>query len=82
MLQLGWEKGRVQKKNWAQSSARTTEIRAQFRAQTNRSLLRVNDQNSGTIQHVNETRSGPTILWAIDENMSTNLQAVYSSSAV
>ena len=36
-------------------------------------LLRVNDQNSVTIQHANET-----ILWAIDENMDTNLQAVTS----
>ena len=49
--------------NWAQSSARTTEIRAQFSAQTTQNLLRVNDQNM--------------VLWAIDENMGTNPQAVY-----
>ena len=57
------------KRNWAQSSARTTKIRAQFSAQTTqnraqfkvwmtKSLLYVNDQNSLTIQHANETRSG------------------------
>ena len=57
------------KRNWAQSSARTTQIRAQFsaqttqnraqfRARTTKSSLRANDQNSVTIQHVNETRSG------------------------
>ena len=49
------------KRNWAQSSARTTKIRAQFSAQTTQNLLRVNDQN--------------LVLWAIDENMGTNLQA-------
>ena len=42
-----------------------------------KSLLLVNDQNSVTMQHANETRFGTagTILWAIDENMGTNLQA-------
>ena len=40
------------KRNWAQSSAQTTQ-----------NLLRVNDQN--------------LVLWAIDENMGTNLQAFY-----
>ena len=49
--------------NWAQSRARTTKIRAQFSAQTTQNLLRVNDQN--------------LVLWAIDENMGTNLQAYY-----
>ena len=49
--------------NWAQSSARTTKIRAQFSAQTTQKLLRVNDQN--------------LVLWVIDENMGTNLQASY-----
>ena len=44
-------------------------------------LLRVNDQNSATIQHANEMRSGHNFV-AIDENMGTNLQAFYSSSAV
>ena len=42
---------------------RTTKIRAQFSAQTTQNLLRVNDQN--------------LVLWAIDENMGTNLQAFY-----
>ena len=51
------------KRNWAQSSARTTKIRAQFSAQTTQNLLRVNDQN--------------LVLWPIDENMGTNLQAFY-----
>ena len=51
------------KRIWAQSSLRTTEIRAQFSAQTTQNLLRVNDQN--------------LVLWAIDENMGTNLQAFY-----
>ena len=51
------------KRNWAQSSARTSKIRAQFSAQTTQNLLRVNDQN--------------LVLWAIDENMGTNLQAFY-----
>ena len=37
-------------------------------------LLRVNDQNSVTIQHANETRSGHNFV-AIDENVGTNLQA-------
>ena len=41
-------------------------------------LLRVNDQNLFTFQHANERGLG-TILWVIDENMGTNLQA---SSAV
>ena len=50
------------KRNWAQSIARTTKIRAQFSAQTKRDL--------------------GTILWAIDENMGTNLQAFYSLSSV
>ena len=50
-------------RNRAQSSARTTEIRAQFSAQTTQNLLRVNDQN--------------LVLWAIDENMGTNLQEFY-----
>ena len=64
MFQLGWEKGRAGcKRNWAQSSARTTKIRAQFSAQMTQNLLRVNDQN--------------LVLWAIDENMGTNLQAFY-----
>ena len=49
--------------NWAQFSSRTTKIRAQFSAQTTQNLLRVNDQN--------------LVLWAIDENMGTNLQAFY-----
>ena len=40
---------------------RTSKIRAQFSAQTTQNLLRVNDQN--------------LVLWAIDENMGTNLQA-------
>ena len=46
------------------------------------SLERVNDQNSVTIQHAK--RGIGTVLWAIDENMGTNLQAVTSifSSAV
>ena len=51
MFQLGWEKGRVQKKLGAmpQSSARTTKIWAQFSAQTTQNLLRVNDhENMGT----------------------------------
>ena len=51
------------KRNWAQSSARTTKIRAQFSAQTTQIFLRVNDQN--------------LVLWAIDENMGTNLQEFY-----
>ena len=51
------------KRNWAQSSARTTKIRAQFSTQTTQNLLRVNDQN--------------LVLWAIDENIGTNLQAFY-----
>ena len=42
----------------AQFSAQTTRNRAQFGARTTKSSLRVNDQNSGTIQHANETRSG------------------------
>ena len=42
---------------------RTTKIRAQFSSQTTQNLLRVNDQN--------------LVLWAIDENMGTNLQAFY-----
>ena len=62
VFQLGWEKGGC-KRNWAQSSTRTTKIRAQFSAQTTQNLLRVNDQN--------------LVLWAIDENMGTNLQAFY-----
>ena len=33
------------KRNWAQSSARTTKIRAQFSAQTTQNLLCLNDQN-------------------------------------
>ena len=41
-------------RNLAQSSARTTKIRAQFSVRTNRA----NDQNSVAIQHMNETRSG------------------------
>ena len=41
--------------NWAQSSARTTEIRSQSSTRTKRDL--------------------GTILWAIDENVGTNLQA-------
>ena len=58
------------KRNWTQSSARTTKIRAQFSAQTTQNrtqfrarmtkwgtLLRVNDQNLVTIQRANETRS-------------------------
>ena len=60
VFQLGWAGC---KRNWAQSSARTTKIRAQFSAQTTQNLLRVNDQN--------------LVLWAIDENMGTNLQAFY-----
>ena len=40
-----------------------TKIWAQFSAQTTQNLLRVNDQN--------------LVLWAIDENMGTNLQAFY-----
>ena len=40
------------KRNWAQSSVRTTEIRAQFSAQTTQNLLRVNDQY--------------LVVWAID----------------
>ena len=40
-----------------------TKIRAQFSAQMTQNLLRVNDQN--------------LVLWAIDENMGTNLQAFY-----
>ena len=64
MFQLGWEKGRVQNIGHnAQSSTRTTKIRAQFSAQTTQNLLCVNDQN--------------LVLWAIDENMGTNLQAFY-----
>ena len=51
--------------NWAQSSARTTKIRAQFSAQTTQNLLCVNDQN--------------LVLRAIDENMGTNLQAFYKN---
>ena len=42
---------------------RTSKIWAQFSAQTTQNLLRVNDQN--------------VVLWAIDENMGTNLQAFY-----
>ena len=42
---------------------RTTKIWAQFSAQTTQNLLRVNDQN--------------LVLWAIDENMSTNLQEFF-----
>ena len=38
-------------------------MRAQFSAQTTQNLLRVNDQN--------------LVLWAIDENMGTNMQAFY-----
>ena len=65
------------KRNWAQSSARTTKIRAQFSAQTTKKwaqfrawttksgiLLRANAHNSGTIQHTNETRSGHNFVGA------------------
>ena len=38
-------------------------MRAQFTAQTKQNRARVNDQN--------------LVLWAIDENMGTNLQAFY-----
>ena len=62
-FQLDWGKRAGCKRNWAQSSARTTKIRAQFSAQTTQNLLRVNGQN--------------LVLWAIDENMGTNLQAFY-----
>ena len=57
-------------RNRAQSGARTTEIRAQFSLQTTKNraqfrartaesdtLSRMDDQNSGTIQHASETRS-------------------------
>ena len=40
----------------------------------------MNDQNLITIQHANETRSGHNFVGEpIDENMGTNLQAVYNN---
>ena len=48
-----------------------------------KSCLRADAQKLRTIQHANETISGHNFdRWAIDEDTGTNLQALYSSSAV
>ena len=39
-------------------------------------LLRANAQNSGTIHHATKQDLG-IILWAIDENIGTNMHALY-----
>ena len=77
----GWGKGQGAKeighnltiKIRAQFSARTTKNRAQFRARTPRIRARSSTRTK---------QDRGTILWAIDESMGTNLQALYSSSAV
>ena len=63
VFQLGWEKGRVQK-----FSAQTTQNWAHFYSWT----TKIWSQSS------TRTKRGlGTLLWAIDENMGTNLQAFY-----
>ena len=63
VFQLDWEKGRVQK-----FSAQTTQNWAHFYSWTTKILS----------QSSTRTKRGlGTLLWAIDENMGTNLQAFY-----
>ena len=77
------------KRNWAQSSVRTTKIRAQFSAQTtqNRAQFRANDHFYAWTTKIRSQSSMQTkqdlgtILRAIDEIMGTNLQALYSCSS-
>ena len=67
------------KRNWAQSSARTTKIRAQFSAQTTQNRAHFYSWTTKIwSQSSTRTKRGlGTLLWAIDENMGTNLQAFY-----
>ena len=67
------------KRNWAQSNARTTKIRAQFSAQTtqNRAQFRARTTKIWSQSSTRTKRGLGTILWPIDENMGTNLQAFY-----
>ena len=65
------------KRNRAQFSARTTKIRAQFSARTTKNLARFRARMPLGIRAQSSTRTKQdlgTILWAIDENLGTNLQ--------
>ena len=70
------------KRNRAQSSARTTKIRAQFSARTthNRAQFRARMTKIRSQSSTRTKRGLGTILWAIDENMGTNLLAFYKHS--
>ena len=65
--------------NWAQSSSRTTKIRAQFSARTthNRAQFRARMTKIWSQSSTRTKRDLGTILWAIDEKMGTHLQAFY-----
>ena len=65
VFQLGWEKGRVQKKLGTKLGANN---------QNPGTILCANDTESGTLLCVNDQN---LVLWAIDENMGINLQAFY-----
>ena len=79
------------KRNLVQSSARTTKIGAQFSAQTHKighSLERERPSlahfysRTSKVRAQSSTRTKQdlgTVLWAIDKNMGTNLQALYIS---
>ena len=89
VFQLGWvgkgQPGRVLNKNWTQSSVWTTKIRSQFSVQTtkkNWAQFRVRTPKIWAQSSTQTKQDLGTILWAIDENMGTDLQALYSSLAV
>ena len=74
------------KRNWAQSSARTTKMRAQFSAQTTQNQAQFRARMTKSLTRERQIRSQSsmrmkrglgTILWAIDENVGTDLQAFH-----
>ena len=80
VFQLGREKGRVQKKSGTISRANDQNSGAQFSAQTTQNRAQFNARifrfkNAFTRER---PKRGPcTILWAIDDNVGTNLRAFY-----
>ena len=63
------------KRNWAQSNARTTKIRAQFSAQTtqNRAQFRARTTKIRSQSSTRTKRGLGTILWAIDGHKSASV---------